>query len=130
MGGQVMFELTIAVNFEAAHCIRNYPGKCNRLHGHNWKVEVNICGSKLNELGMLVDFVDLKAAVNGILVKLDHYYLNEVEPFCEINPTAENLAKYIYEKLDETPIFQQDVKLRLIRVWESLNSAAAYSKEA
>lgn len=125
-----MFELTIAVNFEAAHCIRNYPGKCNRLHGHNWKVEVNICGSKLNELGMLVDFVDLKAAVNDILVDLDHYYLNEVEPFCKINPTAENLAKYIYEKLDEAPIFQQDVKLRLIRVWESLNSAAAYSKEA
>lgn len=125
-----MFELTIAVNFEAAHCIRNYPGKCNRLHGHNWKVEVNICGSKLNELGMLVDFVDLKAAVNDILVNLDHYYLNEVEPFCKINPTAENLAKYIYEKLDEAPIFQQDVKLRLIRVWESLNSAAAYSKEA
>jgi 6-pyruvoyltetrahydropterin/6-carboxytetrahydropterin synthase len=125
-----MFELTIAVNFEAAHCIRNYPGKCNRLHGHNWKVEVNICGSKLNELGMLVDFVDLKTAVNSILVNLDHYYLNEVEPFCEINPTAENLAKYIYEKLDESPIFQQDVKLRLIRVWESLNSAAAYSKEA
>jgi 6-pyruvoyltetrahydropterin/6-carboxytetrahydropterin synthase len=125
-----MFELTIAVNFEAAHCIRNYPGKCNRLHGHNWKVEVNICGSKLNELGMLVDFVDLKTAVNDILVNLDHYYLNEVEPFCEINPTAENLAKYIYEKLDEVPIFQQDVKLRSIRVWESLNSAAAYSKEA
>jgi len=125
-----MFELTIAVNFEAAHCIRNYPGKCSRLHGHNWKVEVNICGSKLNELGMLVDFVDLKTAVNGILVNLDHYYLNEVEPFCKINPTAENIAKYIYEKLDETPIFQQDVKLRSIRVWESPNSAAAYSKEA
>jgi 6-pyruvoyltetrahydropterin/6-carboxytetrahydropterin synthase len=125
-----MFELTIAVNFEAAHCIRNYPGKCSRLHGHNWKVEVNICGNKLNELGMLVDFVDLKTAVNGILVKLDHYYLNEVEPFCEINPTAENLAQYIYEKLDETPIFQQNVKLRSIRVWESPNSAAAYSKEA
>ncbi len=125
-----MFELTIAVNFEAAHCIRNYPGKCNRLHGHNWKVEVNICGNKLNELGMLVDFVDLKAAVNDILVNLDHYYLNEVEPFSKINPTAENLAKYIYEKLNEAPIFQQDVKLRLIRVWESLNSAAAYSKEA
>ena len=125
-----MFELTIAVNFEAAHCIRIYPGKCNRLHGHNWKVEVNICGNKLNELGMLVDFVDLKAAVNDILVNLDHYYLNEVEPFSKINPTTENLAKYIYEKLNEAPIFQQDVKLRLIRVWESLNSAAAYSKEA
>lgn len=125
-----MFELTIAVNFEAAHCIRNYPGKCSRLHGHNWKVEVNIYGSTLNELGMLVDFVDLKTAVNSILVNLDHYYLNEVEPFCQINPTAENIAQYIYEELEETTIFQQGVKLRSIRVWESPNSAAAYSKEA
>lgn len=125
-----MFELTIAVNFEAAHCIRNYPGKCSRLHGHNWKVEVNIYGNTLNELGMLVDFVDLKTAVNSILENLDHYYLNEVEPFCQINPTAENIAQYIYEELEETTIFQQGVKLRSIRVWESPNSAAAYSKEA
>lgn len=124
-----MFELTIAVNFEAAHCIKNYPGKCNRLHGHNWKVEVNIYGSKLNELGMLVDFVDLKAAVNSIMVNLDHYYLNEIEPFCKINPTAENLAKYIYEKLAETPVLNENVALRSIRVWESPNSAAAYSQE-
>ncbi|GMA99615.1 6-carboxytetrahydropterin synthase QueD [Pelosinus sp. IPA-1] len=125
-----MFELTIAVNFEAAHCIRNYPGKCSRIHGHNWKVEVNIYGSKLDELGMLIDFGDLKAAVNDIMVNLDHYYLNEIEPFCRINPTAENLAQYIYEKLAETAVFNQDVKLRSVRVWESPNSAAAYSQEA
>lgn len=124
-----MFELTIAVNFEAAHCIKDYPGKCNRLHGHNWKVEVIIYGSKLDELGMLVDFTDLKAAVNTIMVKLDHYYLNEIEPFCTINPTAENLAKYIYEKLSETTVFNDNVKLRTIKVWESPNSAAAYSQE-
>ena len=125
-----MFELTISVNFEAAHYINNYSGKCSRLHGHNWKVEVNISGSKLDELGMLIDFRDLKAAVNKIMIKLDHYCLNEIEPFCSINPTAENIAKYIYEQLKETQDFDQDIKLRSVKVWESLNSAAAYSQEA
>ena len=124
-----MFELTINVNFEAAHYINNYPGKCSRLHGHNWKVEVNIYGNKLDELGMLIDFHDLKAAVNKIMLTLDHYCLNEIEPFCRINPTAENIAKYIYEQLIETVEFDQNVKLRSVRVWESLNSAAAYSQE-
>ena len=125
-----MFELTINVNFEAAHYIKNYMGKCSRLHGHNWKVEVNIYGSKLNELGMLIDFHDLKNSVNKIMLKLDHYCLNEIEPFCTINPTAENIAQYIYEQLGETQEFDQNVKLRSVRVWESLNSAAAYSREA
>lgn len=125
-----MFELTITVNFEAAHYINNYSGKCSRLHGHNWKVEVNIYGSKLDELGMLIDFRDLKATVNKIMLKLDHYCLNEIEPFCSINPTAENIAKYIYEQLLETREFDQDKKLRSVKVWESLNSAAAYSQEA
>jgi len=124
-----VFELTINVNFEAAHFIKNYSGKCSRLHGHNWKVEVNIYGNKLDELGMLIDFRDLKDAVNKIMLNLDHYCLNEIEPFCKINPTAENIAKYIYEQLEETQKFDQNVKLRSVRVWESLNSAAAYSQE-
>lgn len=123
-----MFELTISVNFEAAHYINQYPGKCSRLHGHNWKVEVNIYGDKLDELGMLIDFRDLKATVNELMTKLDHYCLNDIEPFCKINPTAENIAKYIYEQLGETQQFNQDVKLRSVRVWESPNSAAAYSQ--
>ena len=125
-----MFELTINVNFEAAHFINNYPGKCSRLHGHNWRVEVNIYGSQLDELGMLIDFRDLKESVNEIMLKLDHYCLNDIEPFSAINPTAENIAKYIYEQLGETKEFDQNVKLRSVRVWESLNSAAAYSQEA
>lgn len=125
-----MFELTTIVNFEAAHYINNYQGKCSRLHGHNWKVEVSIYGSKLDELGMLIDFRDLKAAVNNIMINLDHYCLNEIEPFCRITPTAENIAKYIYEQLGETQQFDHDVKLRSVKVWESPSSAAAYSQEA
>lgn len=124
-----MFELTTSVNFEAAHYINNYVGKCSRLHGHNWKVEVTLYGNQLDELGMLVDFRDIKASVNKLMVNLDHYCLNEVEPFDKINPTAENIAKYLYEQLLETKEFNGDVKLRSVKVWESLNSAAAYSQE-
>ena len=125
-----MFELTISVNFEAAHYIKDYPGKCNRLHGHNWKVEVNVYGTELDELGMLTDFRELKTTVNQIMVKLDHYCLNEIEPFCKINPTAENISKYIYDQLLETGEFNDRVKLRSIRIWESATSAATYSREA
>lgn len=91
---------------------------------------MNIYGNQLDELGMLVDFRDLKATVNKIMINLDHYCLNEIEPFCKINPTAENIAKYIYDELLETKEFDQEVKLRSIRIWESATSAATYSQEA
>lgn len=121
-----MFNLTIIVDFEAAHYIPNYPGKCCRLHGHNWKVEVMVTGSQLNELGMLIDFRDLKAEVNQIIDKLDHYYLNETEPFTTIPPTAENLAKYIFDELSARPALQAQAKVAEVKVWESARSAVAY----
>lgn len=121
-----MFELSINVNFEAAHCLPNYPGKCRRLHGHNWRVEVSIEGDRLNELGMLMDFSILKGEVMSVIDDLDHYYLNEIYPFCEINPTAENIAKYIFEKLAEKEIFKSNPRLLAVKVWESPNSAAIY----
>ena len=97
-----MYELTVIVEFEAAHRIVDYPGKCNRLHGHNWSVEVNVVGTKLNDLGMLIDFKELKKEVNQMIDRLDHYYLNEIEAFKIMNPTAENIAKYIYEELEKS----------------------------
>ena len=93
------FELTVKSDFEAAHYIKNYPGKCARLHGHNWIVEAVVRGNELNELGILVDFKDLKAALNKVLDELDHQYLNELEIFADKNPTAENLAKEIFNQL-------------------------------
>lgn len=125
-----MFELIIIVDFEAAHFIREYPGKCSRLHGHNWQVEVTVSGNQLNHLGMLIDFRELKEEVNKVIVNLDHYYLNEIEPFCTINPTAENIAKYIFESLSVNPIFGGNVKIHLVKVWESPRSAVAYRPEA
>lgn len=124
-----MYELTVIVEFEAAHRIVDYPGKCNRLHGHNWSVEVTVKGKNLNELGMLIDFKELKKEVNKTIDKLDHFYLNELDSFVEDNPTAENIAKYIYEQLEISPLFVNDIKVKMIKVWESPKSAVTYSKD-
>lgn len=124
-----MYELTVIVEFEAAHRIVDYPGKCNRLHGHNWSVEVTVKGKNLNELGMLIDFKELKIEVNKTIDKLDHFYLNELDSFVEDNPTAENIAKYIYEQVETSPLFVNDIKVKMIKVWESPKSAVTYSKD-
>lgn len=123
-----MYELTVSVDFEAAHRIEKYPGKCNRLHGHNWSVEVNVVGTVLNDLGMLIDFRELKQEVNAVIMQLDHIYLNEMPAFQEQNPTAENIARYIYEELEKRAVFTKDIKLQSIKVWESPRSAVTYSK--
>lgn len=126
-----MFELSIIVDFEAAHFIRDYPGKCSRLHGHNWKVEVNVSGNKLNKLGMLIDFHDLKAEVKQVIETLDHRFLNEIEPFHIKNPTAENIAQYIYEQLVSRSAFTEaSIKIASVKVWESAHSAVTYSEVA
>lgn len=121
-----MYDLTIIAEFEAAHQLPDYPGKCCRLHGHNWKVEVTVTGHELNQLGMVMDFKDLKAEVGKVIDNLDHYYLNDLPAFKTINPTAENIAKYIYESLAERPVFQQNIKVRCVEVWESPRSAVKY----
>jgi len=123
-----MFELTMIVDFAAAHCIPNYPGKCQRLHGHNWKVEVSVQGEKLDKLGMLVDFSELKRRVTMVLDTLDHNYLNEIEPFRQLNPTAENIACYIYDQLDKEFFNLGNISVSKVTVWESLHSAASYRR--
>jgi len=124
-----MFELTIMAEFEAAHNLCNYQGKCNRLHGHNWKVEVTVQGQKLDEIGMVIDFTVLKAEVKKIIDRLDHYYLNELAAFQQQNPTAEHIAKYIYDELVDL-LVKHDVTLYQVKVWESARSAVAYRPES
>lgn len=123
-----MYELTVAVEFEAAHRIVGYPGKCDRLHGHNWNIEITVAGEELDELGMLVDFKEVKKAAMQVADRLDHYYLNEMEPFQKVNPTAENIAKYIFDELSNEPLFLEKVKVRKVKVWESPKSAVSYSR--
>jgi len=116
-----MYSIKIESYFSAAHFLRGYKGKCEELHGHNWKVEVGVEAKKLNKIGMLLDFHDLKTKLNMVLEKLDHKCLNNLTYFKKANPTSENIAQYIYKQLkSEVP------NLELITVWESHNSCASY----
>ena len=120
-----MYELTVRSEFEAAHLIKNYPGKCARLHGHNWIVEAIVKGSELNELGILIDFKILKSELKKILDELDHQYLNELKIFSDKNPTAENIAKIIFEKFADNKIFTNS-KLSAIKIYETHKSCVTY----
>ena len=121
-----MYELTIETHFASAHNLRGYDGACERLHGHNWRVEVHVEVEKLDAIGMGVDFKILKAEAAKIVDRLDHYYLNEVPPFDdELNTTAENIACYIYKELS-TALNDGNVQVSRIRVWESEKAAASY----
>ena len=124
-----MFELVVNGAFEAAHRLVDYPGKCNRLHGHSWTVELSVVGNKLNKIGMVADFKTLKTLLMEVLDDMDHQYLNELSQFKEINPTAENLAQYIYNTLKQKEIFDGTVKLNYVKVWESPKSAVIYRED-
>lgn len=124
-----MYELTISEEFEAAHRLPDYDGKCCRLHGHNWRVEVVVRGKQLDASGLLIDFKILKSHVTEVLYTLDHNYLNELPIFFSQPPTAENIAKYVYDMLAAKPAFQQNVTVYAVKVWESPRSCAAYKPE-
>lgn len=125
-----MFRIQVREEFEAAHRIVGYPGKCDRLHGHSWSVEAKVAGKTLDDLGMLVDFKVIKRELKTALDRLDHRYLNEMPPFCDgVNPTAEHLAKYFYEELAAGDIFPPGVMLESVCVWESPHSCAIYEPD-
>lgn len=94
-----MFELRVEHSFPAGHALRNYPGKCANVHGHNYRVQVAVRGPELSEIGLLIDFSDLKRTLRGVCEELDHQFLNDLPAFAERNPSAENLALYIYEEM-------------------------------
>lgn len=133
-----MYKVKIISNFSAAHFLRNYKGKCEALHGHNWKVEVLVLGSKLNSSGMVIDFNEIKKNTKDILNDLDHKYLNELDYFSAkggsasggegCNPSSEEIARFIFTKLKDK-ISVDGGKLKEIRVWETENSCAAYCEE-
>jgi 6-pyruvoyltetrahydropterin/6-carboxytetrahydropterin synthase len=117
-----MYRVRVIDNFSSAHNLRNYEGNCERLHGHNWKVEVYLQSEKLDDTGMLVDFKILKKELKNILGELDHIYLNEHNYFKTVNPTSENICKYIYDRLKE----HFGNLMHKVLVWESENSVAEY----
>lgn len=116
-----MYSIKVEGNFSSAHNLRGYKGKCEELHGHNWKAEIVLVKEKLDKIGMVADFKYLKDKLNKVLDKLDHKYLNKLAYFKKVNPTSENIAKYIYDCLKpQTP------GLKSVTVWESDNSSATY----
>jgi len=118
-----MFEVSVTQDFAAAHKLANYKGNCSNIHGHTWKVKVSVYSEHLNESGMVMDFKDLKAALLTILDRYDHGYINEIPPFDKVNPTAENIARMIYQELKNICV---DCTLMQVKVWESANSCATY----
>ena len=124
-----MFEVTVEQTFAAGHALRGYRGKCENVHGHNYKVSVTIEGERLNEIGLLVDFVAVKRILRAAIEYLDHKFINELPPFDEINPTAENMAKYFYEQMVAGLAAEElgvPARVKEVRVWETDTSVAAY----
>jgi len=119
------FEVMIERNFSSAHQLRGYKGKCENLHGHNYKIEIYARGSELNNIGLLVDFVELKDAADDLVTYLDHKNLNELEPFIEHNPSAENVARFVLEQL-ASKIDDERVRIYKVRCFETPTSVATY----
>ncbi len=116
-----MYSLKVESNFSSAHNLRGYKGKCEDLHGHNWKVEAVAESETLDKIGMVMDFKLIRNELNRILDKLDHKYLNKIKPFDKTNPTSENISCFIYKTL-QTKI----AGLKSITVWENPTSSATY----
>lgn len=123
-----MFELKIITQFAAAHRLRNFQGKCEQLHGHNWKVEVFLLADRLDSAGLVRDFGEIKTKTQGILNGLDHHYLNELTPFQEENPSSELIARYLFRQLSRL-LDDERAKVSKVSVWESDTSCATYLGE-
>jgi 6-pyruvoyltetrahydropterin/6-carboxytetrahydropterin synthase len=123
-----MFELMVETYFAAAHQLRGYKGRCEKLHGHNWKVQVYVLAERLNELDLAIDFHELKRLAEEVISPLDHSFLNDIFPFTEKNPSSENIAKWIYDSLKKR-LSESDVDLAAVSVWESETASATYFEE-
>ena len=120
-----MYKVSVEQHFDAAHYLRDYHGKCENLHGHRFKVVVTLKAEKLNEIGLAYDFAELKCHMGEILAQFDHTCLNDVSPFDKLNPSSENIAATIYDRLK--PRFSGEVTLDSVEVWESPQSCVTYS---
>lgn len=120
-----MYEILIKGDFSSAHNLIGYKGKCEELHGHSWKVEARFEKADLNDIGISVDFTLLKVKLKAVLKKLDHVHLNKLDIFKKQNPSAENIAGFIYAKL-KSSIKEKGLILKSVSVWESETSCATY----
>ncbi len=122
-----MFEVSVEQTFAAGHALRNYKGRCENVHGHNFRVQVVIEGERLDETGLLVDFIDVKSAMRAIIDRLDHVFLNDIPPFDVKNPSAENIAEYFHQEMSRTlSATSVPVRIREVKVWETDIQSASY----
>ncbi|PKN20376.1 MAG: 6-carboxytetrahydropterin synthase QueD [Deltaproteobacteria bacterium HGW-Deltaproteobacteria-6] len=123
-----MFEVTIIKSFSAAHWLAEIGGKCEELHGHNFKVEITVGAPDLNSEGILIDFRLVKKWLKDILDKMDHQNLNELSIFEGKNPSSENIAYYVYQEM-QNKVKEAEVRVLSVKVWESENAAVSYREE-
>ena len=122
-----MFEVSVDETFSAGHALRGYRGKCENVHGHNYKVRVILEGPGLDSIGLLYDFTHLKRVIRGIVGSVDHKFLNDQAPFDTINPSAENLAKYFYdETLRQMNELPEGTRIARVTIWETDTTSATY----
>lgn len=123
-----MFEVTVEDTFAAGHALRGYRGKCENPHGHNYRIKVTLAGENLDQIGLLFDFKDLKQVLGEVIDRLDHQFLNDLEPFKQLNPSAENLAKYFYDETNQKLHSSTNGRVRVkdVIVWETDTTTARY----
>lgn len=128
--GSRMYEVTVERSFAAGHYLRNYKGKCENPHGHNYKVRVTLRGAELDKAGLLLDFKDLKDVMKDVIERLDHQMLNDIEPFTRLNPSAENIAKYFYDQTNGQlrSLTNGRVSVKDVTIWETDTTTARYSE--
>ena len=120
-----MFEVAVEQTFAAGHALRNYHGKCENVHGHNYRVLVTLEGAELDSIGLLVDFVEVKALIHRVVDRLDHQFLNDLAPFDIINPSAENMARYFYDEI-AAGLAKGPVRIAAVKIWETDTASATY----
>ncbi len=123
------YTMKIVTDFAAAHWLRNYDGPCNRLHGHNWKVEVQVSAQDLDSVGMGLDFADIKTATKDVIGALDHRNLNDIPPFDQQNPTAENISAFLYRQLSQR-LNTDRIKVAAVTLWETERACVTYQEDS
>ena len=124
-----MFEVSVEEKFAAGHALRNYKGKCENVHGHNYKVKIILRGAELDDIGLLVDFAEMKKVLRKAIGYLDHQFINDLPPFDIVNPSAENIAKYFCEEMQkgmDEGMGKVPVSIHAVKVWETDTAVATY----
>ena len=124
---QALYTLKVVVSFDSAHQLLGYDGPCSRVHGHTYKLEVEIQGKKLNHLGLLMDCYDVKKYVSPIVAQIDHFHLNDLEPFKTVNPSAENIAAWLFDRISES-LDTDNSHIHAVTLWETERVSVRYEK--